>query len=139
MKLWIVGNRDYEDYHVVAIFDSEEKAKKCAKLVAARIEEPRELNDFAFEKPPVGMGYHHVVLNCQSSPTTRVNKRPFLLDDSGKVLPTVWCLSIPGCKTGPFQFSSYARDEDHAIEIASECHTKVLAGALPENSNRVKP
>lgn len=111
MKIWLVSDGDYSDYHIIGAFSTEERANEVAKKLSAGVEE--------YELDEVGKDnrYSYWVRfyndgKCEQ--TAHIEQSPYST-----------ALNRVGKMEGKYTRSHYwvrvmAEDESHAIKIASD-------------------
>ena len=125
MKIYIVSDGDYSDYHIIGIYSTREKAEYAKSLYLSENKIWETTLDYLPEHPNGCLPYF-VRMDSEGN-----------VKHSGREDPDV----ISGCKWGAyylkeegvekleFFFKMWATDEEHAIKIASEYRRRLLAEA----------
>lgn len=120
-KIYIVTEGSYSDYHIVGTFSTKEKAEEHSLLVLG---EERQFYDAKVEEwdideivdHPKGMFFYNVVMTK---------------DGKTQECKNVGCeyknTDAPYGDNANFSFYMWARDEKHAIKIANERRTQLIA------------
>lgn len=144
IKIWVLIVGCYSSSTMVGAYDDEHKAEaeRVAKAIDGYIEGPLILNKgVSFEEPPAGMEFFMLdmkstgnaydvisigTLECDNGwPDEKSNYRrrqqSYKLEKSKRR----WRLHV----------RLYAKDKEHAVKIAGELRTQLLAGQLPDEGN----
>lgn len=128
-KVYVVTTGDYSDYEIEGIFSTEELADKYAKMLdsdyASSCVEEFEIDP---EKEILNRGYGHwrihMMRDGKVSLAVVCQHEPDGSDwDHAKVLKATWLISGEGYLNCRMK----ARDRDHAVKIANERRTAILA------------
>lgn len=116
MKVYVITDGIYSDYHIVAVITDEETAKKYVSMGAGEIEE-FETDDFHFPND-----LYPYWVKISASNVEKIEYEPDIHDSfydeyrGGKLN-----------KLGDFIWVGFARSEDHALKIARDYRAKKLA------------
>jgi hypothetical protein len=133
VKVYIVSQGEYSDYRVEAIFDEHhlEEARRFARMTGGDLEEndPFEINAPNMDEPPPGVSYFRVCLKADGEALCRKYQ---LLNDDGCRHDCTWYVDeFHGLWN--VNVNLYARDDSHAVKVASEIRTQILAGVRPKS------
>lgn len=128
MTIYIVTNGSYSDYHICAVFSSREKADEAKVLLTGAYDEARveeyEVDDFNFPEMPKGMLPYGVVMLKDGTVKETRRESVESIDDANRKFG--WEPYSSDDKSGVF-FSVWAKDEKHAVKIANERRTMLIA------------
>lgn len=135
MKIYVVTDGEYSEYHIEAVFTDKAKAERYAEVYAAKVEE----YDSDPEGPsvPPGMRVYQLAMNSvgEVAEVEHVSYDEVLFDDqfvSGPMYPDepdVFRFRF-GDETSPrwgIKFACLARSEEHAVKIVNEWRIQMLA------------
>jgi hypothetical protein len=120
MKLYMVTDGNYSDYHVCGVYSTPEKAERARQLYAADGIEEMDLD--AMPDAPDGMARWIVMMNRDghSSSVRHVDASPeWLFEDQ--------FYRSESTEASEWGFTMWARDEEHAVKIANERRIQLLA------------
>jgi hypothetical protein len=127
MKVYVITSGEYSDYRIEAIYSTEQKAKEALK-VWERIDNGFELEQYELDYvPAVPEGMKPFVVWMRADGSSTVYRS--VSDITGAPL---W-VSAPDFEGNivlpepSLNFSIYARDATHAVKIANDHRTKLLA------------
>lgn len=159
MKVILLMVGEYSDAHVVGVFsaDRREEAEQLADWIGGYVpDDEYEVDKVDFETPPkdmrffrIEMGKHGEVFNedyCEESVLGsgeyvggvlgkrrkegyRVTDFEYLLKRKGS-----WVRNHYKKNHWRLEVYTYAKDKQHAIKIANEKRTRILAGNLPKTN-----
>jgi hypothetical protein len=142
-KIYAVSSGDYSDYHIEAIFESEELAQKYLKEKIDELKEKygkdheywneyREIEVYILNKKKMDIGYYNVGM-YKNGNVRNVYKRNGRIDADEEVMIKQFkereehnkqrINKIINCLI----FCVSAKDEKHAIKIANERRTQLIA------------
>ena len=125
MKVFVVTDGWYSDYHIMCVCSTREKALEAIavhSLVEANIDE-YELD--AFNVPPAGMSRWIVQMEVNGD-TRDAFTTPFPI--TGQIAPTKTDIARRNTHIyPPFSCQCWARDREHAIKIANEHRVQAIA------------
>lgn len=134
MNIWVVSVGEYSNYNVCGLFDDEHKGKaeEFAERIRGRVEdEPLILNPEHQEPPP---GQTFFIFHMEKDGTTKVISEDSILTSDGALHNSSY--SVHHIDGDWFMVVRvYARDEKHAVKIANEVRTQILAGDKPEQGS----
>ena len=118
MKIFLVTDGEYSDYHVKGAFSTKEKAEEAIILYSAGNIEEREIDEFP--PHPKGMLPYCVQMDIDgNSLVKRKNSQGFEFYEKDKWRP--YGNNVDVC------FYMWAKDEQHAVKIANERRTELIA------------
>lgn len=130
MKLYVVTEGDYSDYHICGIYSTPEKAERARALYHA--DSIEEWEQDAMPDAPEGMTYFAVAMQRDG---TTVYVRPRNADAREEEYD--WCPTWPTRwvngkleSIDAVEFTMFARDEQHAVKIANERRAQLIAENL---------
>ena len=117
--IYVVTEGQYSDYHIVGLYSTIEMATKCKEAVNADDIECFELNSGDFRLYDLGYKVWHVRFSGDVTEATEYDyyQEKYPMDS--------WVHYNRNTKT--MSISLYAKDEKHAIKIASEYRAQVIA------------
>lgn len=135
MKIYVVTDGEYSDYHIEAVFTDKAKAKWYADVHAANVEEYD--SDPVGPSIPPGMRVYRLLMSSDGdvSQVQHVSYDDVLFDDkfvSGPMYPddTGLFRFRFDDDTSPrwgIEFACLARSEEHAVKIVNEWRIQMLA------------
>ena len=118
MKIYVVTDGDYSDYHIVALCSTQENAEEVVVSNKSRWNDPNieewELDDF--KKCPNGLLPWGVKMNREGASSL---ERETLASFSPRV--------VPYGDGENMVFDVFAKDEKHAVKIANEKRVQLVA------------
>lgn len=140
MKLYLLTTGEYSDYRVVAVFDEEhlEEVRRLAALIGGDVQddEPLVLNEYQHDQPPPDARMFVRFCMFRSGMASEIHTDS-LLNENGKrhkARYDVDCAErIPSLPNSVWRLhvQMYARSNEHAIKVANELRSQILAGAKP--------
>ena len=120
MELFLVTDGDYSDYHVCGIFSTIEKAEHAKKWFAAD-NEVKKITVDELPDHPEGMFWYSVYMK-ENGDTIKVE-----INSGDYSYPEIrW--SPDDCQSEKcVEFEMWAEDEKHAVKIANEKRTQLIA------------
>lgn len=134
MRIFLVTEGDYSDYHVVAAFSTREKAEKFAK----KFVNPPEIEEYELDPVPERVYKDNMDLWYVQMAKDGKVWRSFKTQPYGEVDDSHFpdSIEVRGDPDIFFCFNVWARDEDHAIKIANEKRTQYLANQMWKNDEK---
>jgi len=125
MKIYIVSDGNYSDYHIKGIYSTREKAEYAKELYLAENEIWETTLDYLPEHPNNCLPWY-VTMDSEGNVTNSGREDPAVISGSKW---GAYYLKEEGVKKLQFVFKMWATDEEHAIKIASEYRRRLLAEA----------
>lgn len=131
-KVYVVSTGEDSDYEIDSIFSDEERAKKCAGMIDSG-HASSNVDEFTLdpEKEILRRGYGywrvHMFSDGEGTFTVVSQRKPDGFDSEyAEVFKATWTMSGKGY----LKCRMKARDRDHAVKIANERRTAILAAHL---------
>jgi len=130
--IYIVTTGDCEDYQTCAVFDNERQAKKAAEFYGGEIEEwPLNYEDEGMKLFTSGTKGHVFYFDDNSNVVKSLITVPFHLTPSvreftDKSFPSQYS-EMDKKNHGRYRVEVFARDEEHAMKLATEKLTQYKA------------
>lgn len=126
MKIYIVSDGDYSDYHIIGIYSTREKAEYAKNLYLAKNKIRETTLDYLPEHPNGCLPWF-VRMDSEGNVKNSGREDPNII--SGCKWGAYYLKDKGGAKELEFFFKMWATDEEHAIKIASEYRRRLLAEA----------
>lgn len=120
--IYVVTAGAYSDYHIVGVYSTMELAERCKEAVGADEIEEYELDSGEFRLYDLGYKYWRVLF---SGDTTNAKEYKTYNEEYPKKTRVEYNRG-----TKVFGVCLYAKDEKHAVKIASEIRAQVIANGV---------
>ena len=117
MKVYIVSDGWYSDYHICGIYSTPEKAEEAKRVFNAGDIDELELDKVPDHPPGLVLWVFHMDRQGNSKDVSRIG--------AGDCENETWNPGLHGKEH--VRFSIWARDEKHAVKVANERRIQLLA------------
>ncbi len=145
MNVYLLSRGEYSDYEVIAIYDEDHKSdcEQAAKAIGGECEGPLVLNQFSTDQPPADKQYYSfamckdgsiVDIKSASQPESSLTKDG-KLKNQGYYTRTALNTYRERASYWRLNIGMYAYSFEHAVKVASEIRTQIIAGAKAEEGS----
>jgi len=126
-KVFVVTAGSYSDYHIVGVFSTKKLAEEYRCKLGADDVEEFELDGFA--KSLYSKGYTRYLVWFRGDTTTVVDPDITFHNDH---LDAKYIFTHRNRSSGDLDVELFAKDEKHAVKIASEIRSQIIASGVVE-------
>lgn len=126
-KVFVVTAGSYSDYHIVGVFSTKKLAEEYRYKLGADDVEEYELDGFA--KSLYSKGYTRYLVWFRGDTTTVVDRDITFHNDH---LGAKYIFTHRNRSSGDLDVELFAKDEKHAVKIASEIRSQIIASGVVE-------